>query len=329
MKLATWLKEVYYQESSGIFCVVCFRSMYPVPTKVWAVSLCIVHGESDAWLFLVSLVFVHINSWYTSRASLYLRTREGDGATLILKSYIVDWLLLWKDTNLRTLVHCFCVLTLLGMFLATCKHLPNRSFSFPGRKATATSSQGISWRPGAGYVQITGSLTCSAIVQLQEGDLAMSISAAGQPVMRREAMSIDQLTQLDLEWPSECFKFAVPRPGDSVCYVHPHHVGSKICRQNMSRKKGKAGELQSYRHLHWAPEPFLHARDEMPTEHQQLALEHALHRREYAVRKLNWQSGSRHLERLTSPSYKFLLVQDAFFTFFMFLVRKSGSGWQS
>ena len=69
----------------------------------------------------------------------------------------------------------------------------------------------------------------------------------------------------------------------------------------------------------------------MPTEHQQLALEHALHRREYAVRKLNWQSGSRHLERLTSLSYKFLLVQvqDAFFTFFMFLVRKSGSGWQS
>lgn len=97
--------------------------------------------------FLVSLVFV--------RTSLYLRTREGDGATLILKSYIVDWLLLWKDTNLRTLVHCFCVLALLGMFLATCKHLPNRSFPL-GRKATATSSQGISWRPGAGYVQITG-----------------------------------------------------------------------------------------------------------------------------------------------------------------------------
>lgn len=42
-------------------------------------------------------------------------------------------------------------------------------------------------------------MTCSVsfVVQLQEGDLAMSISAAGQPVMRREAMSIDQLTQLD------------------------------------------------------------------------------------------------------------------------------------
>ena len=51
-------------------------------------------------------------------------------------------------------------------------------------------------------------MTCSAIVQLQEGDLAMSISAAGQPVMRREAMSchvhcpIDQLTQLDLGRPA-------------------------------------------------------------------------------------------------------------------------------
>eukprot|EP00434_Breviolum_minutum_P032753 symbB.v1.2.028966.t1/scaffold3123.1/size63075/4 len=55
-------------------------------------------------------------------------------------------------------------------------------------------------------------MTCSAIVQLQEGDLAMSISAAGQPVMRREA-------------------------------------------------KHESEE-----------------RDEMPTEHQQLALEHALHR---------------------------------------------------
>ena len=81
--------------------------------------------------------------------------------------------------------------------------------------------------------------------------MAISISAAGQPVMRREAMrpcpsTIDQLTRLDLgrpAWNDSNSSFCdLLNPGDSVYYVHPVHVhGSKICRQNrIPRKKGKA-----------------------------------------------------------------------------------------
>ncbi len=301
--------------------------MYPMATKVWAVSLCIAHGDSDAWLFFSIFCFC----WYILRMHL-----EHHYTCIHMKGMVLLWYwshiasIGWKSGGTPTW-EILCIVW--------CEHLPNQSFPVYLRKEShgyiLTAHQlATRCRVPAGCgtrVQMVQShkgalamtaMTCSAILVC-----FFRCSAPGRGYghvdlccwttsdeKRGHVHPIDQLTRLDLgrpAWNDSNSPFC-----DLFMFMAPRSVGKTGFR---GRKARLLVDLQSYHwHLHcfdWAFKgPW--AWEKMSSSCQawwNANWASAACLRTCAAQaggNMQWgnRTGSRHLERLSSLSYTFLLV---------------------